>query len=440
LKKSFRRYVIGKSSKSLNVSVPKILPWPIDRQRFWWVGVVVLFLAARLVLTGLGVLWMWNGEPGYDWIVNPAYEIRNFTDPDWGRWENLLVDPWYRWDTGSYLKIAASGYSPHDGSIIFPPLYPILTRAIAPLVGSHYLLAALLVSNISCLVGLLLLYRLGIHEFVGSHDKAAGAVQFLMSFPTAFYLYAAYTESLFLALALGAWLLAYRKRWILAGTLAGLASLARLQGWILAIPLIWIWLSDRASSDKEPPVQEVWRVIKNLFSSPGLRNSLARFLQGGWAVFFLPVLGVLGYMLWLRFSGLGTIEEAFRVHWGLEVVSPWKGFGQLIERLFHRDILLTDWIDLVLFVFFLVMSIRSTFKLKPEYSLYLWGVLGMMLMRGYSANLMAGFMRYLLTLFPIFLLLADSGKMRRLLDLLLVIFLGVQYFLLWVFLHWYWVA
>jgi len=71
---------------------------------------------------------------------------------------------------------------------------------------------------------------------------AQGAVLGLAFFPTSFYLNAAYTESLFLALSAGAlWAVRVRKSLLLACLLAGLACATRNVGVFLIVPLGWEW-------------------------------------------------------------------------------------------------------------------------------------------------------------------------------------------------------
>jgi len=62
-----------------------------------------------------------------------------------------LLTAWFRWDAVHYLNIAQFGYHVHsDGASVFYPLYPILTRLLAILLGENYLLSALLVISFSC--------------------------------------------------------------------------------------------------------------------------------------------------------------------------------------------------------------------------------------------------------------------------------------------------
>jgi len=150
-----------------------------------------------------------------------------------------LVEPWHRFDTGWYIKNAITGYQA-DYGIVFPPLYPLLIRLVAVFCAGNYVLAALLVSNTACLVAFILLYNIILREFNDDAQLAQRTLILLTTFPTAFFMLSGYAEALFLALILGAWLAALERRWWLAGLLALLATLTRVQGIVMLFPLGWI--------------------------------------------------------------------------------------------------------------------------------------------------------------------------------------------------------
>ena len=81
----------------------------------------------------------------------------------------------------------------------------------------------------------MLLYRLTALEL--SESMARKAVLYLCVFPTGFFQFAPYSESLFLALALGTLYSARRGRWGAAAGLGLLAALCRSPGALLALPL-----------------------------------------------------------------------------------------------------------------------------------------------------------------------------------------------------------
>jgi hypothetical protein len=156
--------------------------------------------------------------------------------PNANRWDNeflhdlgWLTDVWARWDSGWFLRIAEHGYvSAPEGAAAFFPLYPGLVGIVGRLLAGHYVLAGILVSLAAALAAFVLLHRLA--EARLGADGARRAVLYLALFPTSLFLQAVYSEALFLALALGAFLLAERGRWLPAGVVTGLALLTRPAG------------------------------------------------------------------------------------------------------------------------------------------------------------------------------------------------------------------
>ena len=148
------------------------------------------------------------------------------------------------WDGWWYLGIARSGY--HAAPVVgtyhdyaFLPLYPALIRTLSFAVPGSDSIVSVLVSNLLFLLGLLLLWQLGVT--VVGNDRARQGVILMALFPFGAVFSMAYAESLFLVLSVGAFLAAERDKRALAGVLVGLAALTRLQGAILAAP-IWLIL------------------------------------------------------------------------------------------------------------------------------------------------------------------------------------------------------
>jgi mannosyltransferase PIG-V len=149
------------------------------------------------------------------------------------------------WDGWFYLGIVRDGY--HAGAVsgayhdyAFLPLYPAVVRLLSAPWPAFAGLVAVVVSNVAFLVALGLLVRLG--EGVVGRGRARLAAVYLAMFPFAAVFAMSYTESLFLALALGAFLAAERDRRMLTGVLLALACLCRLQGVVMVIPLAIILL------------------------------------------------------------------------------------------------------------------------------------------------------------------------------------------------------
>jgi Gpi18-like mannosyltransferase len=101
----------------------------------------------------------------------------------------------------------------------------------------------MIVSNVCGLLALVVLHRLVTLEF---GDAVAGRTVFLLlAFPSAFFLAAPFTHSLFLLLAVTFLYALRQQRWWLAGALAGLASATRPFGVLLAAPFVFEYLRVR---------------------------------------------------------------------------------------------------------------------------------------------------------------------------------------------------
>ena len=306
---------------------------------------------------------------GGDWL--------NLLITDQKPWSQLLA-VWQRWDALWYQQIAVHGYHAGDGTVAFFPLYPLLSRAVSlPLLG-HVVLAELLVSSGAFLAGMWLLYlvaRLDVGPIAARLTVLLAAF-----FPVGFFWLAPYTESLYLTLTLAAfWYARHSRPWI-AG-LAGLAAaLTRAQGAILVLPLAFLYVRQRDEEGKRPGL--------------GLLGSA------------LPGLGFLAATLyWRHVIGETQTGLAAQAGWGYQVVMPWTvlsaswndivGNGDLIE--------LANGLSLLAFT---GLALWATFRLPLAYSLYVWPYLGLLFTRQMYLSPLMSVSRFMLVLFPCFIMLA----------------------------------
>lgn len=147
------------------------------------------------------------------------------------------------WDGWWYLGIVRTGY--HAEPIVdayhdyaFLPAYPGLVRLLSLPVPGWEGLVAVLLANVLFVVGIVLLVRLTEPLFGWATATRSAALMALFPFSAAFSM--AYSESLFLVLMLGAFLAAERARIGWTGILLALATLTRLQGVVLILPLAWL--------------------------------------------------------------------------------------------------------------------------------------------------------------------------------------------------------
>jgi hypothetical protein len=239
---------------------------PESAARQFLAAVLAPFIATRAAL--LAVAWFSSWFPAsflpYGW----GYPIANAPARGWAfvRWP--LADFWGRWDTHWYLDIAQHGYrllgplATTQNNVAFFPLYPFLLSLLHALLPRSWqgpdslFLVGVALSNVLTLAALWQLHEL-IREKWQDAIVARRAVFYLLLFPTAFFLGAVYSESLFLLLSVLFFRWAEQRRWLMAGGASMLLSLTRPTGVLLVLPLAWM-LFDAGLNWRD------WRDCRNL--------------------------------------------------------------------------------------------------------------------------------------------------------------------------------
>jgi hypothetical protein len=370
-----------------------------------WTSRLVVFLSGVFAVLLFGVSA--GGE-----VNDPHGLTRPF-----GFFGNLLVAPFARWDSSWYLLIAERGYGHDPERAEFFPLYPLITRVVGHIVSS-YLLAGVIVSFVCFAIALVLLYRLVELERDG---ETARITLLLISFcPTAVFFSAVYTESLFLALSVGAFLRARRGRWASACLLGGLASFARNSGVVLVLPILLLYLygprEDRAPD--RPPAANWWQRL------------LPRYTIGvdvGWIV--LVPAGLLLFMVGLAARPGFSFSSAFdaKKYWlhyyagpfgGVYhgAVAAWDGIRQIVHGpappVFFKpaigffDPLSIAGQNLVLFGFLIlgIVGLVGAFRRLPfAYGAYALAAMAVPLTYPVTWQPLGGLSRYEAVLFPLFM-------------------------------------
>ncbi|MFI7438958.1 mannosyltransferase family protein [Nonomuraea indica] len=216
------------------------------------------------------------------------------------------VGRWKQWDAGLFVTIAQYGYDgdpagpPDAGLPAFFPGFPMALR-LARLVVPDWTAAGLVVSLVAGAVAMVALARLA--EFEGASGWIA--VLGLLLCPTAVFLAAGYSESLFLAFAVPAWLAARQGRWPQAVVLAAGASCVRITGLFLAVALVVEFVAGRSRGAVARPS---WR------RAPWL------------LVPFLPLVAYSAYHH-ARSGNWFAWKDAQEAGWGRELVWPWKSWS-----------------------------------------------------------------------------------------------------------------
>jgi len=317
---------------------------------------------------------------------------------------------WSHWDGEHYVALAAGGYlqPPEQVSPAFFPLYPLLMRSFAGLFGGPVSWGALsvwgtLISLLALPFALFFVYRIA--ESSWDAGVARGAVLALAFFPTTFFLNAAYTESLFLALSAGSlWAARVRGDLLLACLLAGLAAATRNVGIFLLAPLVYEWFRNR-----------------DLYRWRGLYLALAPSGLVAYAAY-----------LWLRF-GDPLLFYTDQQKWGREPAGPiataakaWRsaaeGAARLLDPALLSDPSLANFANhlagaanlynLLFFLFALVVLLAGLRDLPPDLALYAFLLVLPAALFGTPQSPLMGAPRYVLVAFPLFIVLGLLAKNR----------------------------
>ncbi len=375
---------------------------------------VSIFLTHRLLLSALGAVLAFFAP------IEPPLGSALLRDvnPYFGGPSFFLLAPWQRWDTNWYIRIAQLGYDVGNGTTNFPPLYPFLVGVSGRLLVGQYMLAAMIISNLAYVAALTYLYKLTVKKF--DESTARRTLLFLAAFPSAFFLAAAYTESLYLLLAVAAFYYAEDKRWYLAAGLAALAGITRIQGVLLVIPLGYLYLEQRKFK---------WR---KLFSPANFKL----FNRDGLALAVSPVLFGL-YMLWV-FVGVGdhNFGNHLLVIWHIKFAMPWETFFVGLAGFFdpvHTRNMIFNILDLAALTLFISLTIVWWQKKLP-FHYFLYATLSMLLYltrQGTEDFFWMSMNRYVLTVFPGFMLLGKYASPRLLKPAIFLQAVWAVFFIFW---------
>jgi hypothetical protein len=225
-----------------------------------------------------------------------------------GGW-SAMIARWQHWDADYYVRIAQNGYrqtlAQQPGALAFFPGEPALLRVVHVAVR-NWTLAALVISAAAGTVAVTALARLALLE--GSTENAVlseRAVLYFVLSPFAVFLAAGYSESLFLAFALPAWLAARRGNWRAAGVLAALSATVRITGLFLGVALLVEHLLVRRRAGRP------------------LLDAESAWLLGP----FLATAAYFGYLDYLTGDALAWVHAQAAAPWTRHLTEPWHAFS-----------------------------------------------------------------------------------------------------------------
>jgi hypothetical protein len=337
--------------------------------------ILLLFLVMRILL---GV-WMWGVRqvfPNDPASITPKlYMGVPVETVSW-------LEPWQRWDTPQYQAIAVGGYAAFDTALFTPPLFPFLMGGTAPIFGGDTLASGLFIAGLAFLVCLLAVFQIARYEF-GDERVAFRAALFLAVFPTAFFLSAAYSESLFLVGAMLSFYSARKQRWIAAGLWGALATLTRITGPFLIVPLVFA----------------AWQTRRNR----------------EWRAWLAPLITGLGALVFPIYVWFGLHQSpaailAASTARGGRLTIPCLNLLEAAIRILHGQLIEENLIELIFTVLFIVLTIFIWKKLPRLYGVYSVTLMLLFVSRLGSPQPLVSMARYILEIFPAFLLLAVWGR------------------------------
>ncbi len=310
-----------------------------------------------------------------------------------------LLSSWNHWDGANYTRIAQYGYQNVNDTAFFP-LFPLLISGIAFLFGQQgYIAIGMIISNLALLGALFVLYQIA-SDMLGE-QVGRRTLLYLCIFPTAFFFFAPYNESLFLLLTASAFLAMRRQKWWLAGLLGFFAALTRSAGLLLVIPYLYeLWVARQSILERGQGMAAL------------AREALPRLLP----ILLIP-LGTLLYCIycWKVYNN-PLAFVAVQAHWDRHAALPWVGFTDALHELFFVQPFGSFYevhilLDLVATVAFIALAVLGRRKLRTSYTIWI-GLLLFYTLISPATNqpdTLVSNQRFALEMFPAFITLAALG-------------------------------
>ena len=350
-----------------------------------------VYLVVRIALFLLGAAaWALGSEQA---SITPGGRLVTLTNG----WHNAITG-WNKMDSLWFLAIAQHGYSSHNGTAAFYPAYPMLIRFVGYMCLGHLLLAAYLVSNIALLSALVIFCRLTEREY--DLHTARRAVLYLCLFPTAFFLFDTYSESLFLLAAAGAFALARRGRWGWAGLVGVGATLTRSLGVVVVLALA---------------AEAIHQTVEDRRALPDNNRRLLSHLAFRLVASTLPLAGTAGYlMFWqLRYQDWYRPFRLEKTFWERDFSAPWQTLWRGLIVAFRSGSTGGGGfytLDFVLVAMGLALGIWIAVRSRPIYVVYTWGSILLFLSAEWPSRPLVSDPRYLAAIFPLAWALAWLGR------------------------------
>jgi Gpi18-like mannosyltransferase len=314
-----------------------------------------------------------------------------------------IFEHWLRWDSYWYLTIAKDWYQPNGKdslAIVFFPLYPLTVRFFNLLLN-NFEISAVFVSLLFSLTASIALFELVLLDF--KKNIALKSVWFLSIFPTAYFLQAAYSESLFLTLSILSIYGARINRSLSSSILGLLSTATRING-ILLLPIL---------------------------------ISETKTFKGKTVAILLVPLGFIFYLglNYQIFNDPLYFSKVLSLNWYKNFALPWVSIENLIYKLSYLkgEQFFAELLELVFIILIGISAIFVYFKIRRSYGAYM--ILNLLLFT--STSFILSTPRYALILFPIYIALSKIEN-KLITTFISLIFITLLFYYTILFTEWRW--
>lgn len=358
----------------------------------WWPAAALLVASAIYLAWSKVVIALWS----YSEIRVHGLPLRKF-------------EGYARWDAGWYFYIATKGYyyngPGHQSAVAFFPSYPVAVRAVAAVIGDA-LLAGVIVTIVAGAAVALLLHRWVLDRF--DRRTATLAVVLLLVWPYAYYLFGVmYSDALFIACAIGAFVLLERGHPWLAACAGIVATAARPVGIAVAIGLFL------RSLERDGVLVTPWS--KPAAALDGTTRRGLRAIRLSTIAPAASIAGLLGYIayLWYRFNepfafAIVASAPGWERRIGPRTIAKF-GYAHIVARREPTVQLLTLTVSALLTFGAIALLPRVLRQLGVGYAAYAAIAIGLPFA---SSSEFLGMGRYVLAAFPCFAVAAGLLRQR----------------------------
>lgn len=375
-----------------------------------------------LIIVSIGVLFM---NVKYSRLIltdRTSYE----TEMNISMRERQWTFPLLNYDGKRYLTLAKGGYPTFDewGNRAFFPVYPYLVRYFSMITSLDIVISGILLSIIFSIVGIISLYKYLKLEF--SDNIAFRATILTLFFPTAFYFYLYYTESLFFTLSIIIFYLIKREKYYLASIFAAIICATRITGIFFVLYLLIVAVKNRIGpKPQRDPTKRGNKLPYYLLIAP-LGFIFYNFYL---YIYFDDFLGMIRTQTYWKksFSLFGPVSAGYI--WITQIV---QGYLKLKIDIHAYLVMIMEFIGYMAYLLFLFFSFK---KIKWEYWLYAL----FCFILPTSASSLTSINRYMLLIFPISVFLSQKLP-KKLYYVVLLIYIVIYLYFETLFVRNYWVA